>query len=65
MKPKFSKEICKQCNVERWIWSEDDEIRWNEGRVYCAVTWSIVFFEKGIPEECPYHLEHAVIGNKK
>ena len=69
---KFSKKICKQCREGKWCWAESDEVRWKDGKLICRALWvnrvgrsywKHADLKEEVPSECPYKLEHTVMGN--
>ena len=57
----ITKEICVWChNKQRWGWSDRDDRRWADGNITCATLMRLMKITDGIPETCPYHLEHTV-----
>ena len=68
----LNKEICKRCNNERFqaiggfgnfTWSEEDEIKWGNGRVWCRA-FDVNVIGKYIftppDDHCPYFLEQTL-----
>jgi len=64
MKTELCKEICKKCSEEKLYWNGRDERSWKYGYIVCPEGWEYVRLEEGIPDECPYTLEHIVMGNQ-
>ena len=69
---KSSKKVCKKCrsgNTQEWQrpWSSVDEKIWNDkGYVLCYLRSGEIALDKEIalPSNCPYKLEHIVLGGK-
>jgi len=65
MKTKLSKKVCKRCYEENeCTWYGFNERNWKKGYIVCVDIWDIVYLKKGLPDECPYKLEHIVLGNQ-
>ena len=68
----LNKEVCKRCINEveskrspamQMMWSDKDEARWLEGRLYCGVVVnSFLPVDGSVPHDCKYILEHLILG---
>ena len=68
MKP--CKEVCKRCQnyivISNCFFPSLFSPRWREGWAWCELARGYGWFDiKEIPEDCPYCLEHTVMGNKQ
>jgi len=64
MKP--NKEICKKCYEKKfgWSWDWHNEERWRKGFQACSKSECNIGLSKGVPDDCPYALEHIVLGKR-
>ena len=63
----LNKDVCKSCQYRKenglLRWLSVDDLRWAHGWVSCSVSQRIhenAFVKYGVPEHCPYALEHIV-----
>jgi hypothetical protein len=65
----LNKQVCMKCinkqNNSYNSWNEEDNNRWNKGMLFCCCysKWRVKNIKEGIPEYCPYKLEHLLKGN--
>ena len=63
---KLSKEVCKWCRKhhpgQKLNWTKYDEEHWENGDVWCNVVRGNIIREGGAHADCPYNLEHIVMG---
>ena len=62
MKLKLCKELCKRCQNYSVIFNR---FSLSDGWVWCKLARGYRWVDiKEIPEDCPYRLEHTVMGNQ-
>ncbi len=65
----LNKETCKKCCKETSYWGEGDEEKWEtDCKVFCIHrdkdSLSRIDILGTIPINCPYYVEHLVLGDK-